>query len=61
MAQEVLKMKCTVQDYLNNVGWSTITLLIDKFELTRHEVLLALSDMLADQDVRIYAGEIVHV
>lgn len=54
-------MPITVQEYLNSVNWSTVTLLTDKFKLTRHEVLIALSDMLADQDVRLYDGEIVHV
>lgn len=54
-------MKDNIQEYLNEVGWSTITILSEKFELTRHETLLALSDMLVEQDVRVYNGEIVHV
>lgn len=54
-------MTCVIQDYLNGVSWSTITLLAVKFNLTRHEVLMALSDMLSIQDVRVYYGEIVHV
>lgn len=54
-------MGCDIQEYLNDVNWSTVTVLSEKFELTRREVMLVLSDMLANQDVRIYAGEIVHI
>jgi len=54
-------MKEKIQKYLNAVGWSTITLLVEKFKVTRHEITLALTEMLEDQDVRVYNGEIVHV
>lgn len=50
-----------IQEYLNSVGWSTITVLAEKFDITRHAVTLILTDMLAYQDVRVYNGEIVHV
>lgn len=54
-------MKDKIQVYLNTVGWSTMTVLTEKFEVTRHDVLLALAEMLTEQDVRIYGGELVHV
>ena len=54
-------MDIEIQEYLNAVNWSTVTLLAVKFNVTRHTVLLALSEMLATQDVRIYDGEVVHV
>jgi len=54
-------MKDKIQAYLNQVGWSTITILAEKFGTARHNIAVALTEMLADQDVRVYDGEIVHV
>jgi len=50
-----------IQRYLNRVGWSTITVLTERFNTTRQGVALVLTEMLYEQDVRIYGGEIVHV
>lgn len=54
-------MKDKIQKYLNQTGWSTITWLTEKFEIPRHEIALILTDILADQNVRVYDGKIVHV
>jgi len=54
-------MKDRIQKYLNDTGWSTITRLTEKFKTTRHQITLVLTEMLTDQDVRIYDGEIVHI
>ena len=50
-----------IRVYLNRVQWSTITVLAETFKITRQGVTMILAEMLADQDVRIYNGEIVHV
>ena len=54
-------MTDTLQTYLNRVQWSTVTILAEMFNTTRHDITTALTEMLAEQDVRIYSGEIVHV
>jgi len=54
-------MKDKIQEYLNKVGWSTVTALVKEFSVSRHVITLALAEMLEDQDVRVYGGEIVHV
>lgn len=50
-----------IQRYLNRVGWSTVTILAEMFNITRHDVTVFLTFMLREQDVRIYDGEVVHV
>ncbi len=50
-----------IRAYLNQVGWSTITVLAERFSITRHDVTVFLTFILREQDVRIYGGEIVHV
>ena len=54
-------MKDKVQAYLNAVRWSTVTVIAERFDLTRQNIVIVLAEMLAEQDVRIYGGEIVHV
>ena len=54
-------MTDNIQEYLNKVQWSTIPILVERFNITRHAVTLALAEMLTTQDVRIYDDEIVHV
>ena len=54
-------MKNEIQDYLNKVQWSTMTILADKFKMTHYAVSLALDEIKKEQDVRTYDHEIVHV
>jgi len=50
-----------IQEYLNRVGWSTITVLAEKFDMSRYNVVTAIVEMRNDQEVRVYDEEIVHV
>lgn len=58
---EIDEMQDKVQKYLNVVGWSTVTIIAAEFKTNRHNIVMVLAKMLAEQDVRIYGGEIVHV